>query len=173
MVSRGLTLILVLCVVLMCCATSAWSHGYMVSPQARAIGSLNEDYQYCFGTPDCLCGEFPDPGPVVATYMAGETITVQVNITQTHTIGVYYFQLCSGPLTLDCLTTGTVATVSNDLVLGNHSYQVTLPENVSCDSCVLRWKWDYGFLSCADIRILPMTPVASHTWGAIKALYVD
>lgn len=45
----------------------ALAHGLLLEPICRAIGSANEDYQYCFGTPGCECGEFPDAGPIVAT----------------------------------------------------------------------------------------------------------
>jgi hypothetical protein len=42
-----------------------------------------------------------------------------------------------------------------------------------CDPCVLRWKWDYGFLSCADVSIVAREVglEAPTAWAALKAMY--
>jgi len=146
----------------------------MTDPASRALGTDNEDYQYCFDTPGCECGDFPDPGIVVATYQAGQTIQVTINITQSHdTNAIFRFQLCSaGRLTERCFVDGEFATVDFDQSTGFRTYEIELPPGLECDPCVLRWKWDYGFLSCADVRIVADGVDNEHpTWTTLKATY--
>jgi hypothetical protein len=155
-------------------ATQAFAHGVMRVPASRALGSANEDYQYCFGTPGCECGNFPDAGGVVATYKSGQTIEVTIDITQSHdTDTIFRFQLCPPEQSsVECFVAGEFASVDFDQTLGLHTYEITLPD-VVCDPCVLRWKWDYAFLSCADVSIVAdEVGVASPTaWAALKAMY--
>jgi len=156
-------------------ATGAFAHGVMREPASRAIGAPNEDYQYCFGTPGCECGEFPAAGGIVSTYKSGQSIDVTIDVTQSHaTNTVFRFQLCppdqSSP---DCFVAGEFASVSFDQTLGLHTYRIDLPVGVVCDPCVLRWKWDYGFLSCADVSIVAREVglEAPTAWAALKAMY--
>lgn len=150
------------------------AHGVMTAPESRAVGSVNEDYQYCFGTPECTCGDFPDAGPLVATYEAGQIIQVTIEVTVSHESGTTFrFQLCTpDQISAECFAAGEFATAEFDLMTGTHTYEIELPADLTCDPCVLRWKWDYGFLSCADVRIVASgTPVGDSSWTALKSLY--
>ena len=49
------------------------------------------------------------------------------------------------------------------------AFSSELPPGLECDPCVLRWKWDYGFLSCADVRIVNGVRGKSTNWTALKA----
>ena len=159
-----------------CCAAPrpSFSHGLMIEPPTRAIGTVNEDYQFCFGTPGCECGEFPDAGPVVATYRAGQTIQVTIDVTISHDTGATFrFQLCPpDQLTADCFVAGEFATIAFDQNTGLRTYEISLPSEFECDPCVLRWRWDYGFLSCADVRIVADGLGSAHpTWTTLKSAY--
>ena len=152
--------------------STVFGHGFMSSPAARSVGMPNEDYQYCFETPDCTCGEYAEAGPIVATYEAGQTVRVTIEVTRSHTEGhTFRFQLCPpDDQTLGCFQSGEFAVRNYNTLLGTHEVDITIPEGIECDPCVLRWKWDYGFLSCADVRILgARTPVDDRTWTALKA----
>jgi hypothetical protein len=155
--------------------TPASSHGLMTEPLCRAAGSANEDYQYCFGTPDCVCGEFPDAGPVVATYTVGQAIEVTIEVTITHASGpVFRFQLCPpDEISPECFEAGEFAVRNFDQITGIHSYELDLPPELECDPCVLRWKWDYGFLSCSDVRIKSgdVRIGGPASWSTLKARY--
>ena len=155
-------------------AGHGFAHGVMTIPASRAIGSENEDYQYCFGAPECQCGEFPEAGPIAATYEAGQSIQVTIEVTVTHDyLPFFRFQLCpADDQSPDCFAEGEFATADFDLALGLHTYEIQLPEDLVCDPCVLRWKWDYGFLSCADVRIVAVgTPVTEPSWSTLKSMY--
>ena len=56
--------------------------------------------------------------------------------------------------------------------MGPRTYEITIPTDLVCDPCVMRWKWDYGFLSCADVRIVA-GGVGNElpSWTALKATY--
>ena len=168
--------IIVLSVIGLCALSpqTSFSHGVMTTPESRAVGSENEDYQFCFGTPDCVCGDFPEAGAVVATYQAGQTISVTIDITRTHTEDpTFRFQLCPpDQLSQSCFVEGEFATALFDGFGGLHTYEITLPEDVVCDPCVLRWKWDYSFLSCADVRIVGVDVKAEgESWTSLKATF--
>lgn len=150
------------------------AHGVMTAPESRAVGTPDEDYQFCFGTGECACGDFPDPGPIVATFTAGQVIQVAVEVTVTHETGpVFRFQLCpTADQSTACFQAGEFAAVDFDGQTGLHTYDVALPDGLVCDPCVLRWKWDYGFLSCADVRIVAEgTPLDRPTWTALKSRF--
>jgi hypothetical protein len=167
-------LILVLLALGLLAPGEAAAHGMMTVPASRALGSENEDYQYCLGKPDCHCDEFPDPGPIVATWEAGATIEVTIDVTLSHDTGTTFrFQLCPAESQSDaCFASGEFAAVAFDQTTGPRSYEITLPADLVCDPCVLRWKWDYGFLSCADVRIVASgTPVDSRGWTALKSTF--
>ena len=154
--------------------TACAAHGVMTVPASRAIGSENEDYQYCLGKPDCHCDEFPEAGPIVATYEPGATIEVTIDVTLSHETGpTFRFQLCpAATQSAECFAAGEFATVEYDLTTGPRTYEITLPEGLECDPCVLRWSWDYGFLSCADVRIVDAsTPTTGQGWTALKSTW--
>jgi hypothetical protein len=168
--------VLALVVTVLCGANPdpSFSHGVMTNPSSRAVGTPNEDYQYCFDTPGCECGEFPDAGAVVVTYKPGQTIQVTIDVTQSHSAGtIFRFQLCPpDQLSHECLVAGEFATVAFDQSVGPRTYDIKLPEELECDPCVLRWKWDYGFLSCADVRIVAHDLSGERpTWTALKTTY--
>jgi hypothetical protein len=153
----------------------AFAHGVMRVPASRAIGSVDEDYQFCFGTPGCECGDYPEAGELTATYEAGQTIDISIEITQSHdSNAVFRFQLCPpDELSVECFTNGEFTTEAFDRITGVHDYSIQLPAELVCDPCVLRWKWDYGFLSCADVRIVPVeVGVDSEaSWAALKSRF--
>jgi hypothetical protein len=154
--------------------TTALGHGYLSEPAARSVGMPNEDYQFCFGTPECVCGEYAEPGPIVAVYEGGQTIEVTVEVTLAHDTGnLFRFQLCPpDDQTLGCFEAGEFAVRDYDMLAGTYTYQLELPDGVVCDPCVLRWKWDYGFLSCADVRIVPAgTPIGNPGWSTLKSTW--
>ena len=78
---------------------------------------------------------------------------------------------------LDCFLEGEIASFVNDGEFGLHTYVIELPAGVTCDHCVLRWKWDYGFLGCADVGIqssvvgVPTDRPLGISWGSIKRVY--
>jgi len=138
------TRVLPLALAALCCLGPgpSFSHGLMTDPSSRAIGTLNEDYQYCFSPPGCECGEFPDAGAVVATYKAGQTIQVTIDITLSNSSGpTFRFQLCPpDQLPEECFVTGEFATVAFDQSTGPRTYEIVLPSDLGCDPCVRRWK---------------------------------
>ena len=164
---------LMLCAVVALSAGSAGAHGVMREPESRAVGQPEEDYQYCFGTPGCECGDFPEAGPIMAIYEAGQVVRVTLEITQSHVSSpTFRFQLCPpDELSPNCFVDGEFATFESVPSVGPHSYDIQLPDGVVCDPCVLRWKWDYGFLSCADVRIVEKVPAKTLPWAALKARY--
>jgi hypothetical protein len=145
-------------------AAQAGAHGYLVNPVART----DDDYQF---TPD-PCGEFPNPGPATTTYQSGQTIDIDLNITVTHGSGDYFrFQLCeTTDITEQCFLDGEIVAFLNEGNSGIHQFQVDLPDGVTCDACVFRWKWDYAFFSCADVEIVPEPSAAMSGCVAIAAL---
>jgi len=89
---------------------------------------------------------------------------VQITVTAGHR-GVFDIQLCdSYPETEDCFH--SIHTFSIDQspegLYGNVSFPVQLPNNITCERCVLRWFWTTNnspslppeiFINCADISI--------------------
>jgi hypothetical protein len=158
-------------------AGTALAHGRMVDPPARTNGGPQENGQFCQGDPSCLCGQSdPGAGPVVAAYVEGETIQVSVDITIAHGSGdFFHFQLCpTSDISLECFELGEIAAFVNDGATGLHTYTLDLPSGVTCDGCVLRWKWDYGFVGCADVAIEPslvgVPDGPGVSWGSIKGV---
>lgn len=150
----------------------AWGHGYMVQPTCRAIASPDRDYQWCPTPPGCECGDFPDAGPIVATFEAGQTIQVTLTITKSHPAGdFFHFQLCEpASISEACFEEGTIASFENDGTTGTKVFEFQIPPGTQCDPCVLRWKWDYAFLSCADVSIeASSAPAAQSSWSTVKA----
>jgi len=153
---------------------TVWAHGYMQMPTCRAITSETRDYQWCPVPPGCECGDFPDAGPIVASYQAGETITVRISITKAHPAGdFFHFQLCEpASITEECFESNTIASFVNDGTTGIKNFEFQIPPDTQCDPCVLRWKWDYAFLSCADVSIEASgTPVEDASWSTMKAIW--
>lgn len=140
----------------------AFSHGLLLEPEPRTTN----DSQV---RAPSSCGQYPDPGPITGMYTAGEEILIAFEVTISHPPGDWFrFQLCDDPLSLSeaCFEAGEFAAVQNLGVEQVYETLVTLPET-PCEDCVLRWFWDYGFLSCADIEIHPVPePHPIPTWAA-------
>lgn len=169
---RHLPILILIALVLI--PTQGWGHGYMQQPIARANLSPTRDYQYCPDPPGCECGDFPDAGPPVATYEAGDVISVNITITKAHPAGdFFHFQLCSpSSISEQCFENGTIASFENDGTTGTKVFEFQIPPSTQCDPCVLRWKWDYAFLSCADVSIKATgAPAEDTSWSTIKVSY--
>ncbi|XP_030767766.1 uncharacterized protein LOC115891457 [Sitophilus oryzae] len=122
-------------------------------------------------------------GIVVSNYTAGSIIEVTSLLTANH-MGSLYFYLCeltnpNLPETEDCFQLLRLADGTEAHIVKSTDYtvvsKVKLPDDLSCDRCVLRWHYRTGnswgkcedgtqnigcgdqeiFRSCADVRILP------------------
>ncbi|KAL1506376.1 hypothetical protein ABEB36_005750 [Hypothenemus hampei] len=122
-------------------------------------------------------------GVIVATYISGSIIQVDVMITANH-LGHISYQLCKlsdpdAPETEECFEQLPLLDGSYTQTIDKDDFNVTsyiqLPDDVVCSRCVLRWHYNTGnswgvcsdgtgaigcgsqetFRSCADIRILP------------------
>ena len=124
-------------------------------------------------------------GTIVRRYYVGETVNITVDLTANHK-GHFGFKLCSAPNaqqdpSQDCLDLQPLVTSSGSTVWplpsstarGPLSLQVTLPQDLRCDHCVLQWTYTTGngwgvcgngtstmgcgsqetFRACADINI--------------------
>jgi hypothetical protein len=110
--------------------------------------------------PHSACGLY-DIGPT-ARFESGSETRVQVNITAYHR-GFFEIQLCpTYPEYEACFTTITNFSI-HDIVQPSYEIPVTLPPNITCERCVLRWFYTTGnspgyppeiFLNCADITIV-------------------
>ncbi|KAJ3180893.1 hypothetical protein HDU87_001533 [Geranomyces variabilis] len=132
------------------------AHGILVSPAPRAGQGIAPGPKFAVFPPPAdlmaLCGNNNTPGPVSATFTAGEAIPVKWAITIAHvsnpgvTISIKYnpgdqFQPLVAGLDVNSLTS-----------------TVTLPADKVSDNAVLQWTWasqaDGGFyLECADIAV--------------------
>jgi hypothetical protein len=159
-VRRVLTLVTLL-VTLLVGAVTVSAHGRLETPPSVTNSlPVDSDYQFCF-MEGCSCGQdYTGPGPIVATYTEGQTITIVLDITVTHFPGDFFrFQLCttSAGISEECFSDGEFAAIENTNIEGLQEYQVTLPPGVACNDCMLRWKWDYAFLGCAHVAIEALT----------------
>ncbi|XP_053984544.1 uncharacterized protein LOC128879431 [Hylaeus volcanicus] len=181
--------------------SSAWRRGFPVDPNYTDnqlfCGGLTVQFEQNGGK----CGEcgddyaLPRPRPnenggiygtdlIVKKYKRGETININVKLTANH-LGTFTFHLC--PLTRsneleteDCFNRNPIqladGSYTMDVPSGKMEYNVAarLPENVTCEHCVLRWNYRSGnnwgecddghsalgcgpqetFRNCADIAIL-------------------
>jgi len=143
-----------------------------------------------------LGGKYTNPLLIARTYDEGQVINVQIVVTANH-MGFFEFTLCNVDnmerVTEECLQK-TVLKMTNgkkhwQLAAGVTGYipiDLQLPEGVSCNRCVLRWKWKTGnswgtdpvthqsgmgfgnqemFNSCADISIRPKKRTLSNIPG--------
>ncbi|KAJ3168479.1 hypothetical protein HDU88_001361 [Geranomyces variabilis] len=134
------------------------AHGILVSPAPRAGQGIAPGPKFAIFPPPAdlmaLCGNNNNPGPVSATFTAGESIPVKWQITIPHvskpgvTISIKYnpgdkFEALASGLDVNSVTS-----------------TVKLPADKASDNAVLQWTWaseeDGGFyLECADIAIKP------------------
>ncbi|XP_060082826.1 uncharacterized protein LOC132562118 [Ylistrum balloti] len=108
-----------------------------------------------------------------AVYTQGQVIPTVVDITANHK-GWFEFRVCkvtdNNPVTQNCLDQNLLKLDNGDTrydlagnIRGDIPIGVKLPEDLSCDHCVLQWYWLTGnshrnketFINCADITIQP------------------
>lgn len=151
------------------------------SSQGGKCGICGDPYQSQRPRMHELGGLIGVSGVVVATYNKSSTIEVTVRITANH-LGYFVFDLCNldnEPESDECFTRNKVITFDgkNEYAIGSAvgDYQVllTLPKNLKCQHCVLRWTYVAGnnwgwcadgsgrlgcgpqenFRTCSDIKI--------------------
>ncbi|XP_003745551.1 uncharacterized protein LOC100901357 [Galendromus occidentalis] len=178
--------------------STAWRFGFKTPPNYNDnelfCGGLGRQHKINGGR--CgVCGDpwdVPTPranedggrygrGVIVRKYYQGETIDVSVDITANHN-GRFWFRLCpaDGEVNQECFDrhvlhiegSGDSWELVNNAT-GLYKFRVRLPENVTCERCVLQWDWTAGnqwnicpdgrgrrgcgpqetFRGCADISI--------------------
>ncbi|XP_059178733.1 uncharacterized protein LOC131957910 [Physella acuta] len=180
--------------------SSMWRRGYNtpVNYQDNELFCGGFSHQVSLGYKCGLCGDPYDgvreneeggryaTGLVTRTYTQGQRATIQVDITANHK-GYFEFKICptNNPkvrTTQDCLDryplqmadgSGTHYKISAESKM--FYVDVILPADLTCDFCVLQWRYHAGnnwgqdpdgkqcvgcgyqeeFYGCADIRILP------------------
>jgi len=130
-------------------------------------------------------------GIISRAYTEGQVIKITVIVTANHK-GWFEYSLCpindGERVTEDCLAKNVLHLNSGEEhyqlagnIKGPINMEVKLPEGVTCEHCVLRWKWNAGnswgtdavtgrgcigcgfqeqFYSCADVSIAPKMPHA-------------
>ena len=102
-------------------------------------------------------------GVIAATYLQGQEINITVQITANHK-GFFEFRLCVNNdykkvATQECLDQNIlqgVKTGTRKFYIGTTSGYITkaviLPPNVTCDQCVLQWRYKTGERNNASIN---------------------
>lgn len=112
-------------------------------------------------------------GTIVATYKAGDVIDVSLNNLANHG-GDHSFRICnaddlSEDPEMDCFDQN-VLLLEDGTKSANRpgsratrrvplDFKVVLPEDLTCEHCILQWKWvvfrgtQQTYINCADIRI--------------------
>lgn len=113
---------------------------------------------------DHAAGGIHDRG-VRREYRRGDEVQIQITVTAGHK-GEFDIQLCNTyPEREDCFYSISKFSINDspEGLYGNVSFPITLPQNISCDHCVLRWFWTTNnspglppeiFINCADITIV-------------------
>ncbi|XP_018020658.1 uncharacterized protein LOC108677020 [Hyalella azteca] len=188
-----------------------WSHVALMEPPARNVlwraGYPNlpkhedDDYLYCIEKEEKNCPpcgdtiDSPQPyahqaggkwalGIIGRNYSAGETISVGVNVTNSHG-GHMVFKLCPNndvtkPVTQECLDRyplsasgypdGKVPVTSPYQETQEFNLKIKLPQDVVCSQCVLQMTQyteqfkpaKVMFRNCADIGIIDPRSASSH-----------
>ncbi|BFZ26003.1 hypothetical protein BsWGS_29042 [Bradybaena similaris] len=133
-------------------------------------------------------GSMAQHNVISATYVENQVITIRLQITVPHR-GYHEYRICNVDktggveATQKCLDMTRLANENNETQFrqgtteaGYFDYTVVLPENLTCNHCVLQWKWkcgnDWGcfpngmcglgygerqeeFYACSDITITP------------------
>ncbi|XP_033764181.1 uncharacterized protein LOC117345256 [Pecten maximus] len=116
-------------------------------------------------------GEFAI-GEVVWYYHEGATINVTLDVRAPLAGGFYQFALCktddSTIVTHDCFShkltwanTGQM-TIPAPTYSGYATYTLQLPVGLTCDNCVLQWKWIDGAYSCQMLDMLVCGPTVTN-----------
>merc|ERR1712110_915773 len=113
-------------------------------------------------------------GERVANYTKGAEIQVKVKNNAGHQGGPHSFHICEASYkkdpTQECLDSNPLEFVKTGLfeddlfnnvdeqIRNIKTYTVRLPEDLTCDHCVIQWKWiakatNQLYHSCADVRI--------------------
>jgi len=111
-----------------------------------------------------------DKGIIAATYTAGQTIDIEVELTAAH-LGHMEWRLCTNPSgeTQDCFNQnllqradGQGSKLMVDQGSGWYRTQLRLPAGVRCNRCIIQWNYRAGnnpgntqetFRGCSDVRI--------------------
>ncbi|XP_021344916.1 uncharacterized protein LOC110444888 [Mizuhopecten yessoensis] len=126
-----------------------------------------------------------------AVYTQGQVIPAVVDITANHK-GWFEFRICPAknnytPVTKECLESnvltldgGSTRYILHSATKGDIAINVHLPDDLSCDHCVLQWYWKAGnsnknqetFVNCADVTInaLAVQPSPSPTTTSTAAM---
>ncbi|PSN34725.1 hypothetical protein C0J52_20991 [Blattella germanica] len=159
--------------------SSMWRKGFKTPPNYTDMGLFCGEVMQDWENNNWKCGLCGDPytdkvpranentgyygrGIIVATYKAGSTITVTVDLTANHK-GRFYFHLC--PLaskdqleTEACFEAHPVKLANGEPYYtltssntGDYNINLSLPAGVKCQQCVLRW-----------------TYVVANSWGVCK-----
>ncbi|KAF5281669.1 hypothetical protein FQR65_LT14599 [Abscondita terminalis] len=177
---------------------SRWRYNATALPNYSDMGLFCGGYsaQWVLNAGKCgVCGDnYEDPVPrdnentglygegvMVERYLAGSVVNVTVLLTQNHR-GSFSFSLCrlvnsSLPEEEDCFRPVLFLDGSDKVTIapgnGNFTYQVRLPEGITCEHCVFRWNYRTGnswgvdedgtsclgcgpqetFRNCADVAI--------------------
>ena len=102
-------------------------------------------------------GGLYDKDIITAIYNPGSTIDVVIDDVVTNG-GYFEFRLCENKLFLtqdsqECFQNGLLTIKSSsetkyfDIKNGENKLQLILPDNVTCDQCVLQWKYRTGKLT--------------------------
>ncbi|XP_069126493.1 uncharacterized protein [Argopecten irradians] len=157
-------------------------------------GPCGDDYSQSQPRDNEEDGKYYDPSYIRPKYASGDTIPVAVKITAHHK-GFFDFKLCASADKTrrttqleDCLaehpleivddvtnTRGLTWDLTSDRK-GTIQLKVVLPAGVSCDHCVLRWRWVAGnnagknakqeeFRNCMDIEIEGNGNVTPAPWS--------
>lgn len=130
---------------------SATCHAHIANPASRAL--LRGEGNKNGGNEVQPCGKtaWNSPGPVQATYSAGQVIDITIVISAQH-IGRHQFRLCPGepgiggagctPLTnADDGTPYAWHTNFPQYPAGTYNWRFKLPDGMGCNPCVLWWHW--------------------------------
>lgn len=140
----------------LCMATTAAGHGMMVSPRPRA-GTRNAGNNKGRGRGPCGSGtQLQTPGAPTKTYQPGQSVDVTWKIDAAHGGNCRISLSTSGggrPTGLQDLT-GLFACARRG---GEQTKTVTIPQDASCQTCVLQWYWDgdSDYFNCMDVAIGP------------------
>jgi hypothetical protein len=137
----------------LCMATTAAGHGMMMSPTPRT-GTRNAGNNKGRGKGPCGSGgALQTQGSPVASYEPGQSVNVQWRIDARHGGSCRISLSTSGggvPSGLQDLT-GNFACARS----ARESKTVIIPQDASCENCVLQWYWngDSDYFNCMDISI--------------------
>jgi len=191
------------------------SHAYIASPAARNLagcgGSANWNIQNTCLNHQAVAGQFGfrssvnickqgqfgngpeadklNPGNAMASWKAGETVEIVLNLVLNHG-GTYWYRLClDGSDTEGCFqqqylkfddgsSERKLPETGLNRPYGVVKDHIVIPDGVSCDRCTLNWLWKptsekTTFINCADVQIgssvpapPPYYPVSGHTLSA-------